>query len=1640
MASSLRFMAATCALLCALVSLEASAQVPEYEYRASRSGESQTFKTLAEAEAYIRTEPATPKGNVYLEKSTTQFLGIYGTLFNYKVPRRAYQRYVGDFYDGHMSGNATACDGLKCDTEEEMVAASMRAYPLQNNYTATLRGAYLSPPFAMWGTEGQTARIIMNAVQYSGAPIPNQREILARSNATGEVHYTYRVNRVDFYECPPLFNAVDNAFGQPSKGVWPLICHNGATGSIMKVAKQYAPSCDALPPDLIPRDGNPCASDTGNKEYRESDFSWEGRDFQRVYNSIGEIPLLTGMGDNWAHPFSGRLMFDNGGYPNLWVRADGYMESLASAGAMYRPSSSKNAALRKETDAAVVAAKGVWELMRADGGSLWFGADGRLRRIENGAAVLSLGYCSGAALGTDTCPHSDYVAKVTSSSGRSLTFEYTSISTPVGTGNTRQDARIRRVLADGMVLVEYEYDTTARLVRVRHGGPSGPGRQYLYAEADLLCRDHQGNTIANCNVANYPNNLTGVLDEQGVRITRYTYDDKNRVTSSEHAGGTGRVSLNYVSATSVEVTLPAGARKTYTFNSLPFKRPTQAVISTTDGGSRTVSAGYTNDRVSHSIGGTGGRTNLASSDGLHETSRVEGLTAAGATTVRTRTTQTDWNATSGLPAERRVYDAGNVLVGKQAWTYNGRRQALTASTVDPVSSIARTTTFTYCEAADVTAGNCPVLGLLTAVDGPRTDIADTTLYTYYPSDDSACATSPSTCAYRKGDLWMTTDAVGHTAETLRYDGLGRPLSSKDPNGVVTDLEYDPRGWLTAVKLRGTNQASEADDRVTRFEYKTTGLIGKVTQVDGAFTEYVYDDAQRLIEIRDNAGNKLHYTLDLAGNRLKEDTQDASGTLHRTLSRVYNQLGQLKSAKDAYEHATGYAYDAQGNADTVTDALGKVTDNDYDPLGRLVRTLQDVAGINAQTQYQHDALDQVTQITDPKGLNTVYGYNGQGDLASISSPDTGATSYTFDSAGNRKSQTDARGIQSTYSYDALNRPTGIAYPDSSLNIGYTYDVSQRVCAAGETFSQGRLTQVTAQAGSTQYCYDRFGQLVRKVQTSNGRALTLRYAYTLAGRLSSITYPDGAVVSYQRDVQGRVVQVDAKPAGGIAETLLAQATHHPFGAIAGWTYGNGRALSREVDLNYQPKAVRDAAAGGLSVAFGFDEASNLTSLTSSTGPAVKLDYDALGRLTYLRDGPTGAAIDSYTYDATGNRLSFANSAGSQVYTYPVDSHRLSQAGSGGARSYDASGNTTAVGSDGFVYNDAGQLSQFKQSGVVKASYQYNGAGEQVRKSVAGTERHMIYDEAGHWLGEYDGNGATIQQAIWLDDLPVGVWSGHSAQQKLFYVEADHLGTPRVVIDPVRDVAVWNWDLKGEAFGNSPPNQDPDMDGTAFAFNLRFPGQVFDSVSGLNYNYFRQYEVAVGRYSQSDPIGLAGGINGFLYANATPLMAIDPTGETAIAPYEVGPNSAAAATAAAGGATVVVGARAGAFAGAFGASGAAGAGAGAAEGAAVCLPCAAAAIGGFVVGSVIHDNYSTEIADAIDSVVAMASEGNQVDTQIASDYGLSASDARLKNCSPLDRCKWLELNAHRYPPDRVKKTAKAWGCKASRHNRHNRGDKTK
>lgn len=110
------------------------------------------------------------------------------------------------------------------------------------------------------------------------------------------------------------------------------------------------------------------------------------------------------------------------------------------------------------------------------------------------------------------------------------------------------------------------------------------------------------------------------------------------------------------------------------------------------------------------------------------------------------------------------------------------------------------------------------------------------------------------------------------------------------------------------------------------------------------------------------------------------------------------------------------------------------------------------------------------------------------------------------------------------------------------------------------------------------------------------------------------------------------------------------------------------------------------------------------------------------------------------------------------------------------------------------------------------------------------------------------------------------------QVYYIHTDHLDTPREITDTAGNT-VWRWD-NTDRFGANVPNENPSNQGT-FTFNLRYPGQYADQETYTYYNVNRDYDPSTGRYIQSDPVGLRGGINTYGYVGGNPLSHSDSLG---------------------------------------------------------------------------------------------------------------------------------------------------------------------
>lgn len=773
--------------------------------------------------------------------------------------------------------------------------------------------------------------------------------------------------------------------------------------------------------------------------------------------------------------------------------------------------------------------------------------------------------------------------------------------------------------------------------------------------------------------------------------------------------------------------------------------------------------------------------------------------------------------------------------------------------VGGVQAASRTWTYTYHPS-----------GLLATANGPRTDIVDVVSHAYDAN----------------GRRTQVQNALGQITTLSNFDSYGRPQTITDPNGIATALAYTPQGWLESITMAGST---------TSYEYDAAGQVIAVTLGDGSWLEYTWDNARRITTVLNNLSERIEYTLDAQGNRTAEKVRDASSTLRRQQQRVFDELGRLLQHIGAGGQTTDYGYDLNDNHTGQATPKSDVYTQAFDALNRLVSSTDPLSGLTARA---YDGQDNLTQLIDPRGVTTNYTYDGLGNLTQLNSPDTGTTSYGYDAAGNVTQATDARGVVTHYTYDALNRPLSRNYPATpSLNVQYGYDAT-----AGGNHGIGRRTSIQDASGTLAYIYNARGDLTVQTHTAmmEGalRTEALGYAYDDASRIARIDYPANFSIQYTRNAGGQVTGVALQPSGGTPVPIVSGIIYLPFGPLQSLIWGNGLGLTRTHDQDY--RLTSQAVGAVWSSSYTYDVNGNITQIGSSSWGTLGYNYDALDRLT----GSARASQSlGYAYDAAGNRTAKAiinivggtpGPATNTLYTYNTANNRLTAIGAQPVYS-DSAGNLTQDRAVREYTHDAqGRLQSVIVDGDVAASYIHNALGQRTHKRTPVGTTTYLYAQNGQLLGlkEYAATGLPVksQYYVWLGTEPVAAVQasygslGTITSTTVLYLHADHLETPRLATNASQTVV---WKLpQTEAFGAVEAEQDPDMNGVQTDIALRFPGQIADADSGLHYNYHRDYDPWTGRYIQSDPIGLAGGINTFAYVGGNPLSYSDPLGLNPVA----------------------------------------------------------------------------------------------------------------------------------------------------------------
>jgi RHS repeat-associated protein len=601
---------------------------------------------------------------------------------------------------------------------------------------------------------------------------------------------------------------------------------------------------------------------------------------------------------------------------------------------------------------------------------------------------------------------------------------------------------------------------------------------------------------------------------------------------------------------------------------------------------------------------------------------------------------------------------------------------------------------------------------------------------------------------------------------------------------------------------------------------------------------------------------------------------------------------LAPAQTVQDTTVKYTYYPLGELKTRLGALNEDTTYEYDILWRLTRrTEPPLANGNRQmTAFAYDGLNQLISVNDYRNSKTSYGIDGLGNQLKLTSPDTGIANRTFDAAGNLATQTDARGKLTIYAYDALNRVTSNTF-QSGIPSTFEYDGG----ATGAPADIGKLTKMIDESGETTFTHGGKGRLQVKVQlikSTNGSSATLTTSYTYGaeggalGKVASMTYPSGNRINYIYDEAGLLNSLTLNRANGYGGTSEASTTvllndidYAATGNVASWTWGQGSVYLRTFDLDGRLTTypIGDPAAGGATRTVKYDASNRITAITHAGGATPSAFNQTYGYdlqdhiISYAGNGTS----KDYRYDVTGNR--YRQGVNGTLYYLGIEgtTNRLYFAYDPAGditNTFDAAGNIIKRNATTYTYSDRGRMSS-STGAFGRTDYLYNGAGQRVSKtnaSIATGVNYYAYDEEGKLLGEYKGDSQPLQETIYLGEQPVAV-----VANDVYYVYADHINTPRVLTKNSDSTVVWRWD-NADPFGvGSPLASAVANGGAAMLYNPRFPGQLFDSETGTHYNYFRDYDPQTGRYVQSDPIGLGGGINTYGYVGGNPLTYIDPRG---------------------------------------------------------------------------------------------------------------------------------------------------------------------
>ncbi|WP_190287781.1 RHS repeat-associated core domain-containing protein [Massilia sp. NR 4-1] len=673
-------------------------------------------------------------------------------------------------------------------------------------------------------------------------------------------------------------------------------------------------------------------------------------------------------------------------------------------------------------------------------------------------------------------------------------------------------------------------------------------------------------------------------------------------------------------------------------------------------------------------------------------------------------------------------------------------------------------------------------------------------------------------------------------------------------GIVKRIEFNQAGY----PVRVTNALGLAEQQIDIYERDPLkNLLLSHTDALGRKTVYTYDergntltrnmfagtpaavvtamsyssDYNQLLSSIDGLGRRTTLLYDSTGNMI--EMRDGN---ENTVRKKYNKNGQLLELIDGEGNSTRFSYD-RGDVSLKTDPLGRTTVFANDQLGR-VQSVTDAAG--NRTTFDLDSLDRTISAMDPNGGLTKAHFDENGNHVALLDAKLNLNKYGFnvvnlmsernnslgekgvfqyDAGRNLIEYTDPKGQVTKFSYDGLNRVKEVVYFDGS-SISYKYDLANRP-----------TTIIDSVAGTIIREYDYFDNITKET-TKNG---SIQIKYNLVGQRISAKVLGQPVLNYYYDSGGRLVKLEQLP--GESNNNATQN------------------LTFRYDRNN--RRISQAYPNGITRSNVFDEAGQLTAI--------------------LYKKPDGSLLGDYVfkYDLSGNREisdgSFSRALISNEMNGVVNKANQLISFNGNDLVYDKNGNLINDGMRYYIWNARNQLVEIRnEKNETFAKFTYDGLGRRQGKKIGVTESSYLYDGM-NIVQESDGSIPANVRANYIvgnvDEI-FSQSSGMGSSARVVSYLTDAIGSVVRLTDGQGEKIVdYQYSSYGETEADA-KHRNP----------FQYAGRENDG-TGLYYYRARYYSPSMGRFIQSDPIGVKDGVNMYAYVNGNPISKTDPTGKFGI-----------------------------------------------------------------------------------------------------------------------------------------------------------------